>query len=155
MKILETESHLLSLDVSKKGYLARVYRNVKIGKEPLVVPLEKGFAIKGRVILPHDVPPDRYYEVKVFPEKAKMAPTLNPQALNRPLMSKSFPVTETSFILDGLFEEKYKLFIDGDGIAATGIDVNSSANGEVLLIVAEIPTVELKGQILWEIIGNL
>ena len=72
MQVLETKPHLLSVDVSKKGYLARVYRNVKIGKEPLVVPLEKGFAIKGRVILPRDVPPDGYYEVKVFPEKAKM-----------------------------------------------------------------------------------
>ncbi len=144
----------MSVSVSKKGYLARVYRNVKIGKEPLVVPLEKGFAIKGRVVLPRDVPPDGYYEVKVFPEKAKMDPTLNPQALNRPLMSKRFPITETSFVLDGLFEEKYKLYIDGDGIAASGKDVKSSANGDMLLIVADRPTVDLKGQVLWEATGK-
>ncbi len=153
MQILETKPNLLSLDVSKKGYLTRVNRNVKIGKEPLVVQLEKGFAIKGRVILPRDVPPDGYYEVKVFPENAKMTLTLNPRALNRPLMSKRFPVTETSFILDSFFEEKYKLNIVGNNIAATETHVKASASGDVLLIIADRPTVELKGQVFWEDTG--
>ena len=69
-------------------------------------------------------------------------------------MSKRFPVTETSFVLDGLFEEKYKLYIDGDGIAASGKDVKSSANGDMLLIVADRLTVDLKGQLLWETTGK-
>ena len=43
--VIETKPHLLSVEVSKKGYLSRVYSNVKIGKEPLIVPLQKGFAM--------------------------------------------------------------------------------------------------------------
>lgn len=154
MQILGTKPHLLSVDVSKKGYLSRVYRNVEIGKEPLIVPLEKGYAITGRVILPRDVPTDGYYEVKVFPADAGMKSTLNPMTLNRPLLSKLFPVTETAFVLDGLFEEKYKLYIMGDGIAATHINVKAAANAEKVLIVANKPTETLKGQVLWADTGK-
>lgn len=154
MQILETKPHLMSVDVSKKGYLSRVYRNVEIGKDPLIVPLEKGYAITGRVILPRDVPIDGYYEVKVFPADAGMKPTLNPMTLNRPLLSKPFPVTETAFVLDGLFEEKYKLYIIGDGIAATETDVKASANGDEVLIVAGRQTVALNGQVFWSDTGE-
>ena len=154
MKILETEPHLLSVDVSKKGYLSKVYQNVRIGKDPLIVPLQKGFVIKGNVILPQDVPLDGYYEVKVFPVDAGMKPTLNPMTLNRPLLSKPFPITETAFVLDGLFEEEYKLFIVGDNIAATETDVKASANGDEVLIVADKPTVALNGQVLWSDTGE-
>lgn len=154
IQLLHTEPHLLSVEVSKKGYLSRVYPNVKIGKDPLIVPLQKGYSIKGRIIFPHDVPSDGYYEVKVFPENTGMEPTLNPLMLNRPLMSKQFPVTETIFVLEGLFEEKYKLYIIGDSIAATETDAKASANGREVFIVADKPTVELKGQVLWADTGE-
>ena len=155
MQVLKTKPHLLSLEVSKKGYLSRVYPNVELQKEPLTVPLQKGFTIKGRVILPRNVSPDGYYVVNLFPEAAKMEPTLNPLGLNRPLLSKRFPVTQPTFVLDGLFEEKYSLYIAGEGIATTDklkcqADVDS---GEVL-IVADRPTVELKGQVLWADTGE-
>ncbi len=149
MQLLDTEPHLLSVEVSKEGYLSRGYPNVEIGKDPLIVPLQKGFTIKGRVILPRDVPIDGFYEVKVFPENAKMEPTLNPLVLNRPLLSKQFPVTETTFVLDGLFEEKYKLYIVGDGIAATEMSVKPSTGGEEVLIVADKPTLGIKGHVFW------
>lgn len=154
MQLLETKPHLLSVEVSKKGYLSRVYPNVKIGKEPLIVPLQKGFSIKGRIILPRDLPPDGYYEVKIFPENAKMESTLNPRALNRPLMSKWFPVTETTFGLDGLFEEKYKLYIVGNGIAASKMDVKASATNKEVFIIADKPTLGIKGQVLWAETGK-
>lgn len=154
MQLLETKPHLLSVEVSKKGYLSRIYPNVKIGKEPLTVPLQEGFTIKGRVILPRDVPIDGFYEVKVFPESAKMEPTLNPLTLNRPLLSKRFPITETTFVLDGLFEEKYKLYIMGTGIAATEMNVKASMDSEEVLIVADKPTLGIKGQVLWEATGE-
>ena len=154
MQLLETKPHLLSVEVSKKGYLSRVYSNVKIGKDPLIVPLQKGYAIKGRVILPRNVPSDGYYEVKVFPENTSMEPTLNPLTLNRPLLSKRFPVTETTFVLDGLFEEKYRLYIAGDGIAATQINVKVTANGKEVFIIADRPTVGIKGQVLWADTGE-
>ncbi len=154
MQLLHTEPHLLSVEVSKKGYLSRVYPNVKIGKDPLIVPLQKGYAIKGRIIFPVDIPSDGYYEVKVFSENTSMVPTLNPLMLNKPLMSKQFPVTETTFVLDGLFEEKYKLYITGEGIAATEMDAKASANGREVFIVADKPTVELKGQVLWADTGE-
>ena len=154
MLLLETKPRLLSVEVSKKGCLSRVYPNVDIGKDPLVVPLQEGFAIKGRVILPQDVPPDGYYEVKIYPVNTCMESTLNPLTLNRPLLSKRFPVTETTFVLDGLFEEKYSLYITGDGIATIGIDVIASANSEELLIVAEKQTVGIKGQVFWADTGK-
>ena len=154
MQLLETEPHLLSVEVSKKGYLSRIYPNVKIGKDPLIVPLQKGYAIKGRIIFPRDIPSDGYYEMKVFSENTSMEPTLNPLMLNRPLMSKQFPVTETTFVLEGLFEEKYRLYIVGDGIAATEMNTKASANGRKVFIVADKPTVELKGQVLWADTGE-
>lgn len=154
MQLLQTEPHLLSVEVSKKGYLSRVYPNVKIGKNPLIVPLQKGYAIKGRIIFSRDIPSDGYYEVKVFPENTSMEPTLNPLMLNRPLMSKQFPVAETTFVLDGLFEEKYKLYIVGNGIAATEMDAKASANGQEVFIVADRPTSEIRGQVLWADTGE-
>ena len=154
MQVLETKPHLLSLEVSKKGYLSRVYQNVDIHKEPLIVPLQKGFMIKGRVILPREVSPDGYYIVNVFPEKAEMEPTLNPLALNRPLLSKRFPVTQPTFVLEGLFEEKYTLYIAGDGIATAGLKCQAATDSQEMLIVADNPTVGLKGQVLWADTGE-
>ncbi|MDE0316174.1 MAG: carboxypeptidase-like regulatory domain-containing protein [Candidatus Poribacteria bacterium] len=154
MQLLHTEPHLLSVEVSKKGYLSRVYPNVKIGKDPLIVSLQKGYAIKGHIIFPRDIPSDGYYEVKVFSENTSMEPTLNRLMLNRPLISEQFPVTETTFVLDGLFEEKYKLYITGDSIAATEIDAKASANSTGVFIVADKPTVGLKGQLLWTDTGE-
>ena len=154
MQLMDTKPHLLSVEVSKKGYLSRIYPNVAIGKDPLIVPLQKGYAIKGRVILPRNVPSDGYYEVKVFPENTSMEPTLNPLTLNRPLMSKRFPVTEPTFKLEGLLEEKYILYIAGDGIAATQINVKVTANGKEVFIVADRPTVGIKGQVLWADTGK-
>ena len=154
MQLMDTKPHLLSVEVSKKGYLSRIYPNVAIGKDPLIVPLQKGYAIKGRVILPRNVPSDGYYEVKVFPENTSMEPTLNPLTLNRPLLSKRFPITETAFMLDGLFEEKYTFYVAGDGIAATGINVKASANSEEAFIIANRPVVGLKGQVLWADTGK-
>ncbi len=147
--LIDTKPHLLSIEVSKKGYLTRVHPNIEIDNEPLVISLEKGFAVKGRVIFPRDVPIDGYYEVKVFPEDAEMESSLNPLVLNRPLLSKRFLVTETTFVLDGLFKEKYKLYIVGDNIAVTETDVKASADGDEILIVADRLTVALNGQVLW------
>lgn len=154
MRVLETMPRLLSLEVAKKGYFSRVYQNVDIGEKPLVVPLEKGVVITGQVILPRDIPSDRYYAVKVFPPNTPMEPVLNPLKLNRPVLSKRFPVTEPTFVLDGLFEEKYILYIVGNGISATGLDVAASVNGKEVLIVADVPTVVLQGQILWADTGQ-
>ncbi len=154
IQLIDTKPHLLSVEVSKKGYLSRIYPNVAIGKDPLIVPLQKGYDIKGRVILPRNVPSDGYYEVKVFPENTSMEPTLNPLTLNRPIMSKRFPVTEPTFKLDGILEEKYRLYIAGDGIAATQINVKVTANGKEVFIVADRPTVGLKGQVLWADTGK-
>ena len=154
MQVLETKPHLLSVNVSKKGYLSRVYRNVEIGKDPLTVPLEKGYVITGRVILPRDIPIDGYYEVKVFPDKTQMKPTLNPLGLNRPLLSTRFPITQPTFMLNGLLEEKYMLYITGHGIAATQINIKAATNGKEVFIAADKPTVALTGQVFWSDTGE-
>lgn len=149
IRVLDTKPHLLSVEVSKEGYLSKAYRKVEFGKNPLVVSLQEGFTIKGRVILPRAVPTDGYYEVKVFPDKTQMKPTLNPLGLNRPILSTRFPITQPTFMLDGLLEEKYMLYITGHGIAAAHINVKAAANADEVLIVANKPTETLKGQVLW------
>ncbi len=154
MLLLDTKPHLLSVEVTKEGFLSRVYPTVEIGNNPLVVPLHEGIVIQGRVILPNDHPSDGYYEVKIFPTDTRMEATLNPLSLIRPILSRRFPVTEQTFVLEGLFEEKYSLFITGPGIAATGIEVNATPISEEVLIVADKQAVGINGQVLWEDTGE-
>lgn len=154
MQVLETEARFLSLEVRKSGYFSRVYENVDIGKMPSVIRLEKGIMLKGRVILPRDVPSDAQYSVKVFPAYTKMESSLNPLALYKPLLSKSFPVTTSTFVVDGLFAEKYTFYVVGDGISATRINVEASLNSEEVLVVADRPVVVLQGQVRWADTGK-
>ena len=159
MQVLATEPRLLSLEVSKSGYFSRIYENVDIGKMPPIVQLEKGITLKGRVILPQDLPADTQFTVKVFradtqPADIQIAPSLNPLALHKPLLSRYFPVTQSAFVVDGLFTEKYIFYIVGDGISATSIDVDASTNTEERLIVADQPTATLQGQVLWADTGD-
>ncbi len=154
MQVLATEPRLLSLEVSKRGYFSRIYENVDIGKMPPVVRLEKGVTVKGRVALPQDLPADAQFTVKVFPADMQMEPSLNPLALHKPLLARYFPVTESAFRVDGLFAEKYTLYIIGDGISATRMDVDASTNIEERLIIADRPTATLQGQVLWAATGD-
>ena len=154
MEVLETEPRLLSLEVSKKGYFSRIYENVDIDKMPPILPIEKGKSVKGRVVLPQDIPSDGQYIVKVFPIDAQMEPSLNPLVLQRPILSKHFPVTASTFIIDGLFAEKYSLYTVGEDISATRIDVDASMNPEQVLIVADQPTTTLRGQVFWADTGK-
>ena len=149
IQVLETEPRFLSLEISKKGYFSRIYEHVDIGKMPSIIPLEKGITVKGRVVLPRNLASDAQFTVKVFPADIRMEPSLNPLALHKPLLSRSFPVTESAFSINGLFAEKYTLYIVGDGISATGIDVNAAANTEALSITADQPLTTLQGQVLW------
>ena len=154
IEVLETQPRLLSLEVSKKGYFSRVYENVDIGKMPPILPLKKGESVKGRVILPQNIPADGQYTVKVFPIDAQMEPSLNPLVLHRPILSKHFPVAESAFVVDGLFSEKYIFYIVGNGISATRIDADASANPEEVLVVAGQPTTTLQGQVFWADTGK-
>ena len=154
IEVLETQPRLLSLEVSKKGYFSRVYENVDIGKMPPILPLKKGESVKGRVILPQNIPADGQYTVKVFPIDAQMEPSLNPLVLHRPILSKHFPVAESAFVVDGLFAEKYIFYIVGNGISATRIDADASANPEEVLVVADQPTTTLQGQVFWADTGK-
>ena len=154
IEVLETQPRLLSLEVSKKGYFSRVYENVDIGKMPPILPLKKGESVKGRVILPQNIPADGQYTVKVFPIGAQMEPSLNPLVLHRPILSKHFPVAESVFVVDGLFSEKYIFYIVGNGISATRIDADASANPEEVLVIADQPTTTLQGQVFWADTGK-
>ncbi len=154
IQMLETEPQYLSLEISKKGYFSRVYENVEISKEPLIVPLEKGLTVKGHVILPLDIASDAHYAVKVFPADAQMQPSLNPLVLHKPLLSKHFPTIESAFIVDGLFSGAYTFYIVGDGISATAINVEASADNKEVFIIADRPSSILQGQILWADTGQ-
>ena len=154
MQVLETEPQFLSLEVSKRGYFSRVYENVDIAKMSPIVRLKKGATIKGRVLLPQDLPSDAQYTVKVFPALARMEPSLNPLALQKPLLARYFSSIASVFVVDGLFAGKYTLYIVGDSISATGIDVDASADVKARLIVADRPTKVLHGQILWADTGE-
>ena len=154
MEILETEPRLLSLEVSKEGYFSRVYENVDLDKMLPILPLKKGESVKGRVILPQNIPADGQYAVKVFPIDAQMEPSLNPLVLHTPILSKHFPVTASTFVIDGLFAGKYILYTVGDDISAARIDVDASMNPEQILIVADQPTTTLQGQVFWADTGK-
>ena len=154
IQVLETEPQFLSIEVSKRGYFARVYENVDIGTMPSIIQLEKGATIEGRVNLPQGLPSDAQYAVKVFRADADMEPSLNPLALQKPLLSRYFPVTEDAFTIDGLFAEKYTLYIVGDGISAMGINVDASANPEGLHVIADRPTTTLRGHVRWADTGE-
>ena len=152
--VLETEPQFLSIRVSKKGYFSRVYENVDIGKMPAIIQLEKGATVQGHVILPQGLPSDAQYVVKVFQADADMKPSLNPLALQKPILSKYFPATESTFTIDGLFAEKYTLYIVGDGISATSVDVDASASPKGVHVLADRPTTTVRGQILWADTGE-
>ena len=149
IQVLETEPQFLSIEASKRGYFSRVYENVDIGKMPPILRLEKGVTLEGRVILPQGLPTDAQYAVKVFRADANMEPSLNSLALQKPLLSRYFPATEPTFTIEGLFAEKYALYIVGDGISGTSIDVDASANPEGIHVVADRPTTTLRGQVRW------
>lgn len=146
--VLAADPELLSIEVSKQGYFIKGYRNVDIAQIPPTLMLEKGAQITGRVVLPPHIGSDGQYAVKVFPIDAAMEATLNPLALNRPILSRHFPVTEPNFRIDGLFPEKYALYILGEGISAARLDVTAGVAEEVL-VVADQPAVTLQGQVLW------
>ena len=152
MSVLETEPSQLSVEVARAGYFTTVYENVDIGEEPLHVTLEKGVAITGRVILPSELAADGY-TVKIFPADAPLQAAMHPMALQKPLLTKRFPVTELAFTIDGLFEEKYAVYIVGDGIAAASVEVDASAKKNVL-IVADAPTKTVQGYIYWADTGE-
>lgn len=149
MQVLETETQYLSLEISKRGYFSRIYQNVVIGKEPLIVLLEKGMTVKGNVTLPGNIDPEAHYAVKVFPAEAPMEPSLNPLVLHKPLLSKHFPATESTFTVDGLFSGTYTFYIVGDGISTTAINVEASSNSTAVLIIADRPAHTLQGQVRW------
>ncbi len=154
VKVLETEPQFLSIRVSKRGYFSRVYENVDIGKMPSIIQLEKGATVEGHIILPQGLSSDVQYAVKVFGADADMKPSLNPLALQKPILSRYFPVTEPTFTIDGLFAERYTLYIVGDGISATSVDVDASASPESVHVLADRPTTTLRGQVLWADTGE-
>lgn len=149
IQVLETEPQRLSLEISKRSYFSRVYENVEIGKQPLIVPLEKGMTVKGRVILPRNIAADAHYAVKVFRADAQMEPSLNPLALHKPLLSRHFPAAASTFSIDGIFSGIYTFCIVGDGISATAVNVEASADSQEVFITADHPTSTLQGQVLW------
>ncbi len=154
MQVLATEAQYLSLEVSKIGYFSRVYQNVVIGEKPLTVLLEKGMTVNGHVILPEDIDPKAHYTVKVFPADTQMEPSLNPLVLHKPLLSRYFPATESTFTVDGLFSGVYTFYLVGDGISATAINVETSSNSETVSILSDRPTSTLHGHVLWADTGE-
>ena len=148
LEVLETEPSLLSVEIGKKGYFTTGYENVDIGEKPLLVTLEKGVAITGHVILPTHIPTDGHYAVKIFPVDIPLQPTLHPMALLKPLLTKRFPVTEPTFTIEGLFAEKYAVYVVGDGIAAASGEVDAAADTTALLV-ADAQTKRLHGYIYW------
>ena len=149
IQVLETDPRFLSLEISKRGYFSRIYEHVDLGKMPSIIQLEKGITVKGRVVLPPNLPSDAQFTVKVFPADMPTASSMNPLALHKPLLSRSFPVTASAFSINGLFAEKYTLYVVGDGISATDIDINAAANARELFIISDQPTATLQGQVFW------
>lgn len=153
LQVIKTASQLLSVEVSKKGYLSRVYPNVKISRDPLRVTLEKGHTIKGNVIVPANTSA-AYYDIKVFPIDVEMTPELDPLALIKPIMSRRFDVSAQEFVLDGLFKGEYTLFITGSDFTSIGMNVEAGENGDGILVFVDRPTIALMGQVMWSDTGE-
>ena len=157
MQVIAAADALLSVEVSKKGYLSRVYPHVNIRKNPLIVTLKKGHAIKGNAIVPKRTTA-AYYDVKVFPIDVEMTPKLDPLALNKPIMSRRFDVSAQEFVLDGLFEGEYTLFITGSDFTSNEMNVEASEDegawDHAILVVATKPTINLMGQVMWSDTGE-
>lgn len=153
MEVLETEPSLLSVEIGKKGYFTTGYENVNIREKPLLVTLEKGVTITGRVILPANIAAEGHYAVKIFSADIPLQPTLHPMALLRPLLTKRFPVAEPTFTIEGLFAEKYAVYVVGDGIAAASVEVDAAADTTTLLT-ADAPTKRLQGYVYWADTGE-
>ncbi len=153
LQVMETASQLLSVEVSKKGYLSRVYPNVKISRDPVRVTLEKGHTVKGTVILPVNTAAT-YYDIKVFPIDVEMTPKLDPLALNKPIMSRRFDMAAQEFVLDGLFGGEYKAFITASNFTSIGMNVEAGENDDGILVVADRPTRSLMGQVMWSDTGE-
>ena len=113
MQVLETEPRFLSLEIGKKGYFSRIYEYMDIRKMPSMIRLEKGVTVTGRVTLPRNLPSDAQFTVKVFSADIHMEPSLNPLALHKPLLSRSFSVTESAFSINGLFAENTPSILSG------------------------------------------
>ena len=148
LQIIKDADALLSVEVLKKGYLSRIYPNVKIRREPLIVTLEKAFTINGNVTVP-DNTAATYYDVKVFPIDVELTSKLDPLALDIPLMSRRFDVTARAFVLDGLFEGEYTLFITGSDFTSNGMKVEASENRTDIFVVADKPTKSIMGKVIW------
>ncbi len=157
LQVIAAADALLSVEVSKKGYFSRVYPNVNIRKDPLIVTLEKGNTIKGNVIVPADTTA-AYYDVKVFSIDVEMTPKLDPLALNKPLMSRRFDVSAQEFVLNGLFRGEYTLFIIGSDFTSNGMNVEAGEDEGTweytILVVADRPRISLMGQVMWSDTGE-
>ncbi|MXV77954.1 hypothetical protein F4X73_12025 [Candidatus Poribacteria bacterium] len=157
LQVIAAVNALLSVEVFKKGYLSRVYPNVEISKDPLIVTLKKGNVIKGNVIVPANTTAT-YYDVKVFPIDVEMTPKLDPLALNKPIMSRRFDVSAQEFVLDGLFEGEYTLFITASDFTSNGMNVEAGEDegtwDNAILVVADKPTISLMGQVMWSDTGE-
>lgn len=157
LQVIAAADALLFVEVSKKEYLSRVYPNVKISKDPLIVTLKKGHVIKGNVIVPENTTAT-YYDVKVFPIDVEMTPKLDPLALNKPIMSRRFDVSAQEFVMDGLFGGEYKLFITASDFTSNGKNVEAGEDegtwDDAILVVADKPTVSLMGQVTWSDTGE-
>ncbi|MYI93374.1 carboxypeptidase regulatory-like domain-containing protein [Candidatus Poribacteria bacterium] len=73
-------------------------------------------------------------------------------------MSRRFDVSAQEFVLDGLFEGEYTLFITASDFTSNGMNVEAGEDegtwDNAILVVADKPTISLMGQVMWSDTGE-
>ncbi|MCD6505203.1 carboxypeptidase regulatory-like domain-containing protein [Candidatus Poribacteria bacterium] len=149
VEILRVDPSLLTVTVFKKGYLSKVYRGMAIKHKDLKVVLQKGRTITGHVFMPPDISIKGSYIVKLFPENTPMKPIINPFSLYKPILSTRLDIEKGAFRIDGIPAGGYQIYVLGEGISATGIDLEVTSENQSVDIFVERKSAKLRGHVLW------
>ena len=88
LRVPKALSATLTLSVSKQAYLSKSYQNIDVGQASLIVVLQRGASIQGRVFVAPGMDLSKGYAVKLFPAEMPMQPSITTWTLPRPLVSQ-------------------------------------------------------------------
>ncbi|RLE63922.1 MAG: hypothetical protein DRJ47_08835 [Thermoprotei archaeon] len=100
--------------------------------------------------MPPDISQDDDFKVKLFPSNMSMEQGIDSFFETRkPLVSRRFKRTNGSFSIEGLSGAKYRLYVVGDGLRASGITVDLISGDKEINLFVKPSSAHLHGQVLW------
>jgi len=153
LEVLKLKPQYLTLSVFKEGYLSQRVKRARLkNKEKLRFVLEhkRSASIRGYVFMPPDISQDDDFKVKLFPSNMSMEQGIDSFFETRkPLVSRRFKRTNGSFSIEGLSGAKYRLYVVGDGLRASGITVDLISGDKEINLFVKPSSAHLHGQVLW------